>query len=732
MGSGCSSLLDTKRESDSEYDEEDEEDDVEATPTSVVTNATAGSPAGAVAPSTKGAASQQQLTQQRGISNVNANNNSATPLQKEDPTRQHSTKDPNNPLLPPISGNTNTAQQQTHITSNKQSPHEAPPHHTAAERSSSREEFEAPLESHTSQRLDHGASAVSGGVAAPPQAAAGQLPAISSPSTAVAEPPPIPVQKFTGAPPQQSPTTAGAKQLINDDFATQLPRRLQNKAIRSVTLATSSQYVPQPLIIQPAVLFGALGDMRGERVQHPTQTFDLRHMAAASRVILSYRLEHLLTQFIETSRSKDDQPKASSIGFGSKMKEAVYSMMASGPYLIEQSGKTHKAQTNKAVLQRVGMYASTMWMPSTLRKGNRKKQRSQFAYHRELLSILAFGTDSAAFFVAHMLPDVLINLQAFETNVRIATTAAVRTTLHKLYDIIVGREEKLQEQTQFDGSYHHYHDTVANLRAPKVDISIVYVRDDALYATTTIGAAEGQLFFLADTKNSQVVSMESDSHVDSEHSQDDKSISSAASFMSSSSMSANGGKRKDVKRRYDMPATTTFYCQLTDFDVPKSPTHMTAASQESSSANASGTAPPRMATFSRQASTSSIGGAVLESKPKFAIALATEAFWSTLSKKEVWELLYILTELEYEAATHRSVEKTPMDIVRMIDGSLAESTQQRLVKFYKERAEAHYCELPAMCEAGMALVLSEVAEAKAMLENADNAAKMAVTVITLR
>ena len=195
------------------------------------------------------------------------------------------------------------------------------------------------------------------------------------------------------------------------------------------------------------------------------------------------------------------------------------------------------------------------------------------------------------------------------------------------------------------------------------------------------------------------------------------------------------------KRRYDIPNHTTFFLPSSGLHYSPVATGLTAACCGSQHRCPHDHLRPYVAQLSVCASppTSASGQAgaspvpPVELKPAFAVVLSTEAFWTMMTKKEVWDLLYVLHALEPEARTHRSVDKTVADIVvHHAHGlTIAESTRRRLEKFYSERAEVHYNEVPPMAEWSMAAVLSEVAEAKAQLENADLASKMSVVVISL-
>lgn len=504
--------------------------------------------------------------------------------------------------------------------------------------------------------------------------------------------------------------------------------------------------------------------MRGERVPRAAQHFNLRAFMQAAPVILSFRLSHAHAQYLELMAQSQQTPAAAApatadpaavsnvkkgasqitIGYGSKMSAPAMAMQLPGPPLFQQATTRAGQRTHaqKPSMQKVGAYATTLWMPSTLRKSNRRRQRSQFPFQREVVSVIASGQDAASCFVVHILPDILVNLQTFDTNVRPAVKAAFRAVHHKLYDTIVQRHEAQQTDVLESSSKGKFGAPVkevdySHLRAPRIDIALVYVRDDDLFACTTIGAPEPQLFCLQDIKGKQVISLESDSVGESVRSNDERSISSWGSSASINSSVRNGSttprarKAKEVKRTYDLPNLTTYYCPMAEVGVQDSMAMVGVTAS---------TSQVRMATFSSALS----GGADSVSptmsqlsnnrttwRPRFAIVLATDSFWHTLPTKEVWHLLYIMTELAVDAYTRRSVDKSAADLIRSYHNELMESTQKRLVAFYEERLEASLRDPPSMPEVAMAQVLCDVAEAKATIENTDNASRMSATVVSI-
>ena len=166
--------------------------------------------------------------------------------------------------------------------------------------------------------------------------------------------------------------------------------------------------------------------------------------------------------------------------------------------MLEQTGKY--VQLHVHVMERPRMRPCHI-CPASCEKA--PQEAVAVPHKRELVAVLASGVDSAACVVAQILPDALVNLKSFDENVRQSVSVAFRASFHKLYELIVSKEEE-------NGTVHH--SELQNLRAPKLDVSLVYIRDDVLYAATTVGAPEAQLFCLTDVKSSsQVVALDADS-----------------------------------------------------------------------------------------------------------------------------------------------------------------------------------------------------------------------------
>ncbi|CUG22767.1 Hypothetical protein, putative [Bodo saltans] len=801
MGSGCSTLdqnrIAPNHHEESGSDEEDYEEEEEA-PVSVVPPAAGVQPQQQQKPKNDATRGPLQTPQQQQQPQAPQNSPqpsgkrptpSSTPQQSNNPLQPQSAApapptEPTTPLKrspqqpsyrPPTTSTSTTSNNTTTAARTPAPPASSPTHAPSSRRRPSppldASDFQAPIE-----QQQHVAS-ISASNSTAPTADDVLVPTVAAPSPqrsvtthsgqrsssiTMASPPP------PAAAPQPDPW--------NDDLTTELPRQWQNKAIRTLALVHTSLSAP---MVQPAVVFGALGDMRGERVDRSKPVFSLRSFMTSAPIVLSFRLAHMRSQYLEHLAAQQSAVNAAvigdekaaaaaaaaarggivplTVGFGSKVSAPAMTMLLSGPHLFQQEGRNHRTQTNKPVLHKMGMHTATLWMPSTLRKGNRRRQRSQFPYQREVVSVMTAGQDAAACFVAHLLPDILINLQVFEGNVRQGIKASFRTVLHKLFDTVVQRYEQQSQQKKggkdiMEGSgYGRYGQSNADyshLRAPRVDVSLVYIRDDDIYACTTIGAPEAQLFCLLDTKGKQVIPLDSDSVGESVRSNDERSISSMGSSASmASSRSGGGGRRKskhEVKRTYDMPALTTFFCPIADISLAVGqdmiPTNhlSTDASQGGGGGSAQTNHTVRMATFSSQpysepltTPSSSSRSTPPTWRPKVAVVLATESFWHTLSKKEVWDLLYIMTELNVEASTRRSIDKSAMDLVKQHRGDLAESTATRLMSFFQERREAAMLDIPTMPEGAMAQVLCDVAEAKATIENTDNASRMSATVITI-
>ncbi|ORC86020.1 uncharacterized protein TM35_000312060 [Trypanosoma theileri] len=110
-------------------------------------------------------------------------------------------------------------------------------------------------------------------------------------------------------------------------------------------------------------------------------------------------------------------------------------------------------------------------------------------FKREFLATLVSGYETLCTYATTMLPEFLVGLKTFPAQPRQAIVSALRATLHRMNDALA-RE-----------ILHHDVITQSNdrpsLRAPPMDVSVVYLREDSLYYTSTPGMM-GTLFIFTD------------------------------------------------------------------------------------------------------------------------------------------------------------------------------------------------------------------------------------------
>jgi hypothetical protein len=470
-----------------------------------------------------------------------------------------------------------------------------------------------------------------------------------------------------------------------------------NKVIRSVSLSAATKYVAQPGILQPQLLYGCSGDLRGERPAGVS--LDLRRLADVAPTIISFRIDHHIQEKTEGVKSPAEVFKPSNATYGMMLREPFMASIVQGQPLIEAQRRMHRTQSRKCLAEFYGMYGNILWMPSTMRKGqSKKKNQTTFPFQRELLCLLSFGGDEAACFLSHITPDTIVNMRSFSSMPHKAIASGIRSTVQKLYDQVVQRSASL-------GSEHL-------ARAPTVDVTCAYIRNDMVYSVSTHAFAQAHIFVVTGVHGREMALIQANSHSDSFNETDRSlSISSNNSFVSP--------RRNSTCASYELPNTYTTQCDLTDLDNPHRSEPLGGDTSPSG-------AEPAMATFEQTPA-----NVAPETKVKFVMVLATDAFWEVMDDKDVWDLLYVMRDLEFEAASHRSVGRLAMEIVDQHGVTFPEKTKEALARFYSRRVEESFQEFPTMPDAAMAEVLSTIAFTKASADDVEAAPKMSVALMSV-
>lgn len=125
-------------------------------------------------------------------------------------------------------------------------------------------------------------------------------------------------------------------------------------------------------------------------------------------------------------------------------------------------------------------------MEPSRRQRNQRRRHVQPFFEREFASVLACGHGPSCLFAATLSPEFLVGLPSFLTKPQRAISSAIRATLHRLYNVLTGEALRLGL---------HTHPNRHLVRAPAVDMSILYVRDNHCYYASTPGI-EGKLLYL--------------------------------------------------------------------------------------------------------------------------------------------------------------------------------------------------------------------------------------------
>lgn len=440
--------------------------------------------------------------------------------------------------------------------------------------------------------------------------------------------------------------------IANEPYDVRISKTLQNKFIRGLSLVKVNEGVAHPFVSQFGMLLGAMQDLKGERLRQ--SHFSLQQLSLKAEIVLRFRVSQNNELFNAALVGKNgvfiapeiipgDIPQESiSRGFAGlpvthKANRSILYAAACGiPYLANvltqylpvQAGRVSKRKLESEI--HVTRATSTV-APTAIRKGRKCKLFGK--YDREALMWMTSGTQHAASFVHTLLPDALMNLDLIETDLERAPAVAAKMTLMKLYDVAKDRafaHAALHSSTGSHGESHASQGVAATapefFRIPNVELSLVYIRDNMLYSSTSSGFAPPSVFVIhADKSFPEIVELcETESDID-----DTQSVQSFRSS-STASMSSTGSSRFNApKMRYEIPPGTGMSVDLGNLVATSAAEHPDASTP-----------------------------------PLLAVVIATPTFWNAVSKHDVAEMVKCMMDLDKSVLLRAALSNDVAPLIR--------------------------------------------------------------------